>query len=375
MSKNIIDLIDMKRVKENENFEDGYYHILKDMIDYPDAGVYVIWSKRGPGKTYGALWAFLYLGIQAMYMKRTNDDTHLLCQFSNVEGDDENDPSPYKPINDDKGLNIKPVEIEKGYGAFYHCDQDNKPSGTPVSYLVSLNAIKKVKGMSFRGVKVMIMDEFIPLNGERVLHAEGDMLLDLYMSILRDRVKRGEPEIKLLLFANAENISCPITRAFNLIDDIYDMRAEGEHIKYLPERKVLLHHLEPDKYPTLGDDLSIAALMKGTAWYDKTFGGDFSNNDFSMIVRKKSIKRFTPVVSVKYQNRYATIYRKGARLHMCDTFAKAAPLFDLDIEADQQKFYWEYLTEFRFDVMDKQITFQKYSYYDLFRNYKNYYKV
>ena len=39
----------------DERYDDGYYHIAKDIEKYPDATVYIVWSKRGPGKTYSAL--------------------------------------------------------------------------------------------------------------------------------------------------------------------------------------------------------------------------------------------------------------------------------------------------------------------------------
>ena len=38
-----------------ENFNDTYYHFKKDVLVYPSAGMYVVWSRRGPGKTYSFL--------------------------------------------------------------------------------------------------------------------------------------------------------------------------------------------------------------------------------------------------------------------------------------------------------------------------------
>ena len=38
-----------------EDYTDGYYHIRKDLEEYPDAGFICVWSRRGPGKTYGFL--------------------------------------------------------------------------------------------------------------------------------------------------------------------------------------------------------------------------------------------------------------------------------------------------------------------------------
>ena len=58
-----------------ERFDDGYYHIRKDMLDYPDAVVYCTYSRRGPGKTYGLLLTTLL----SMYMC-INDTTSIELQ-------------------------------------------------------------------------------------------------------------------------------------------------------------------------------------------------------------------------------------------------------------------------------------------------------
>ena len=41
----------MKRLPA-ENYNDGYYHISEDLKKYPNYWLYVVWSRRGPGKTY-----------------------------------------------------------------------------------------------------------------------------------------------------------------------------------------------------------------------------------------------------------------------------------------------------------------------------------
>ena len=43
------------------------------------------------------------------------------------------------------------------------------------------------------------------------MRAEGEMLLDIYETLSRDRLKRGHAPLKLILFANAEEISTHIT--------------------------------------------------------------------------------------------------------------------------------------------------------------------
>ena len=84
-----------KNFAKYEDINDGYYHILKDLLLYPKAWVYFVWSKRGPGKTYSMLWLCYYSDIKFIYMKRTNKDVNLILE-NHPEYDF--DPSPYKPV-------------------------------------------------------------------------------------------------------------------------------------------------------------------------------------------------------------------------------------------------------------------------------------
>ena len=56
---------------DQEDYNDGYYHIGKDIEVFPDAVIYIVWSRRGPGKTYSAL-RYPYHKFRTLYMKRTN---------------------------------------------------------------------------------------------------------------------------------------------------------------------------------------------------------------------------------------------------------------------------------------------------------------
>ena len=78
-----------------EDYNDGYYHIGKDVEDYNDAWCYVVWSRRGPGKTYGCLWNSYWNKRKIIYMKRTKNDVDFICSHNEV------DTSPYYPINRD----------------------------------------------------------------------------------------------------------------------------------------------------------------------------------------------------------------------------------------------------------------------------------
>ena len=173
-------------IRENysEDFNDGYYHVGKDIEDYPDAWCIVTWSKRGPGKTYSGLWYSYGHRIKMMYAKRTVEDVNLIC----AGGDRGALLSPYKALNRDKGINIIAEKIQDGLGAFYECADDGEPVGDYVALIMALNKIKTVKGFDASDIDWLLVDEFIPQIGERTSAGtkEGELLLDLYMTISRD---------------------------------------------------------------------------------------------------------------------------------------------------------------------------------------------
>ena len=214
-------LILMIAKSPEERFDDGYYHFAKDLEDYPDAGCYVVWSRRGPGKTYSFLRYCTDNGIFFIYMKRTNDDVDLLCTGT-VNPDLNVDTDPYVPLNRDFGWNIKPKLIQKGIGGFYDTNEEGKPIGAPIGLIVSMNRISKVKGSDMSKASFICFDEFIPQSTETVRRKEGDAFADFVMTVIRDKVKRGQ-KLKLALFANAEEISTPLTNAFELVDDMFSL--------------------------------------------------------------------------------------------------------------------------------------------------------
>ena len=178
---------------------------------------------------------------------------------------------------------------------------------------MALNKIKSVKGFEASRCKWIMLDEFIPQIGERINHREGEQLLDLYMTVLRDKVSRGDEELKLILFANAEDISTPITRELEIIDDMAKLNTSGDNnIMYIEERGILLHHIVPEEVPAVkmqDNKLGIYKAMAKTSWGRKTFEGEFANNDFSNVCNM-SLKGMRGFAHVKYKAHNYYIYLK-----------------------------------------------------------------
>lgn len=360
-----------------ENFKDGYYHFRQDLEDYPEAVIYVVWSFRGPGKTYSALRYCIEEGVKFIYLKRTVDDIELICSKSNGVAVDI-DASPFVPLNRDFGWNVKPYSIKKGIGCFYHADEEDCCKGEPLGRLFALSKVKSIKGMDISETDIIILDEFIPQVHEIVRKAEGAALLDLVLTASRDRIARGRAPLKLVLFANSENIACPITSELEIMDYMAEMNNDGRSRFYIPERRILLHHILPEEAPKVSEGQKMDGFfqaMQGTQWAKKAYEGLFMNNDFSN-VQKLSLKKMTPHIKLHYKNKDYYIYTKDTGMHyMCFSPAPCPIKYDLNLENDQKLFYVNDLIDLQIDCTEGHFKFEKYSMYDLIMNYKKYFTI
>lgn len=359
-----------------EDFNDGYYHFRKDLEEYPSAGMYVVWSRRGPGKTYSFLRYVIDEELFFIYIKRTNDDVQLLCTGSD-NPDLKADLDPFVPLNRDFGWTIKPKLIKHGIAAFYETNEEGRHIGAPLGMCISLARVKSAKGFDLSKAAFICFDEFIPQSTEVVRRREGEAFADFVMTALRDKVKRGQ-KLQLVLFANAEEISTPITNAFELVDDMAELAFRRETHYYNKDRRILIHHITQKEIPLTKEELEsdMFVMMKGTAWAQKAFFGDFANNDFSNI-RKLSVKNMTCLHKIHYKNKEYYIYRRPADNMHYMTYSKGPFQFEWDLNKENhQKLFWiEHAQELRVDCIEDNMKFEKYSMYDLIINYKKFFEI
>lgn len=364
--------IDFEKIKANEDLNDNYYHVLNDIIKYPDAWCYIVWSRRGPGKTYSNLWSSYYLGIKNVYVKRTKDDIDFISMNP--------DNSPYAPLVRDKGIKVSLSSLGNGIAGIYNSEYDEnnllKPVGNPFSIAVSLNHIKAIKGFEASDYEWITLDEFIPQAGEVIKKKEGEMVLDLYMTCQRDRLDRGLPPQKLILFANAEEISTPITRTLEVIDEMALLNFSGNTHMYLENRGILLHHITNDEYPVSDQaKKGIYMGMAGTAWAQKSFEGLFTNNDFSR-VRKVNLKGYKCIARIIYKSKDIYMYERRGHYYLCYTKQTYhMDTYNFNEEAEVKRFYFDYYVELSNALVDNKCFFSNYSIYDLITRFKKYFTV
>lgn len=348
-----------------------YYFFPDDVRKYPDAWLYVVWSRRGPGKTYSFLRSMNQNKIPFAYLKRTIKDVSMICSGDKLGID----LSPFSPVNRDAGSNVKPKLITDGIGGFYNTDDDGKTSGSPVAYILALNAIKEIKGFDLSDIDYMCLDEFIPQPGEIVSRDEGEKLLSIYMTASRDRIKRGRDPLKLVLFSNADRITTPVTNDLEIVDRMADLAASGRTHDYDADRGILLHRITDQEIPIKEQEKTgIYKAMAGTAWGRKSFYGDFASQDFSAVGRI-SMKGFRVLCRIIWKNKDIFLYVSGGTYYAAYTRQHTENVYDLSKESDQARLYADHVIDVKQAHIADKFRAETYSIYDLFTNYRKIFNV
>ena len=159
-----------------------------------------------------------------------------------------------------------------------------------------------------------------------------------------------------------------------IMDDIAIMNTTGIESRYIEERGIFLRHINAEKIDNEYSSMGIYKAMKNTAWGDVAFTGAFANNDFSN-VGKLNLKNYQPVTGWTYKGKSCYIYQKDGYFYFTSSRSNSIELYDLNRENDQKRFYREFVVDLRVSCMENLCKFEKYSFYDLLINYKQFFKV
>ena len=255
--------------------------------------------------------------------------------------------------------------------------EDGKPIGKALGLIVSMNRVSKLKGMSMDRASWVCFDEFIPQATETVRRKEGTAFASFIMTVMRDKAKRGQ-RLQIAMFANAEEISTPVTNAFEIVDDMAELCFRKQSHYYNYERRILMHHITEQEIPLTKEEKEsdMYVLMRGTAWAQMAFYGDFANNDFTCI-KKMSIKNMQCIHKIHYGNKDIYVYRRPSDgfYYICYSRGNYQFAWDLNRENDQKRFWIEHGQELRYECIDDKMLFEKYTMYDLIVNYKKFFDI
>lgn len=326
----------------------GYLNI-RGILSYKCTFNFIV-GGRATGKTYGALSTVLEDNIKFMLMRRTQAQADLI---------NKPDFSPFKPVCDDKHIEITTASVSK-YNAKFMLDDET------IGYTCALSTIANMRGFDASDVKLLIYDEFIPERHERPIKSEGAAFLNAYETMNRNRELKGKRPLTVLCLANAFDIANPIFLELGLVGIAEKMKQNGRELYIDRDKSILI---------LLPDSSKIMKEKNNTALYRLTEGSEFKamalNNDFiynpTENIKSMPLREFNPVVTVGE----ITIYKhKSKRLYYVSEHRTGnPPTFTTDeiglkryIKNYGMRFYRLYMQNcFKFENMLTKSLFELYN--------------
>ena len=158
----------------------------------PESIISVV-GARGTGKTYGCFKWLIEHGEKFIYLRR------LKSQLDECKRETGN---PFKKINADLGINIKPFSA--GGSVAFNKEEKN---GENVSVGVALSVVANIRGIDYSDYNYVVFDEFISSDGERPIKNEFQAFLNFYETVNRNRELDGKNAVKCIMLGNANRIS------------------------------------------------------------------------------------------------------------------------------------------------------------------------
>ena len=241
-------------------YQSNGYANMRDIILSSETPFTLVIGGRGTGKTYNGIATLLQEHIKFVYLRRTSAQMELVSK---------DEFSPIVKIAGDLGRALVCAPLSKYASGVYELDADGKPIGDAVAVNMALSTMANARSFDASSVKVILYDECIPERHERAITHEVDAFLNMYESIDRNRQLNGQPPVKCVCLANANNMEAPILQALNCIKTLDLMRKKGQtqRVDKSTGLSIFLLNHSP-----------ISAEKRETALYKLTLGqGDFTD--------------------------------------------------------------------------------------------------
>lgn len=356
------------KYKINFPLYDSMGHInIHDIINFDPVNlcwIYLVLG-RGTGKTYGALLEGVDRADngkgQFIYMRRTQDQCDLISKPEFC---------PINDLNKESGTDLIVTPVTKKNSGIYHSEINKDkvlvPKGDFLGVTAGLSTFRNLRGLSLKGVTLMIYDEFVPEPTERPLRNESAALMNAYETINRNREMAGKDPLICLCMGNADDLGNRLFMELGWSDRAEWMIKNEREYYFDYGRRTAIY---------IPHDSPISKAKAGTALYqmsghsrftDMAIGNRFAEEGLPNI-KAMPLKEYNPLVSIQG----LCIYKhKDRPEYYASSHLSGSPEVFTDSEIDQARFRRKFIYLWE-AYMKERIVFESYMLMRLFESIFN----
>lgn len=254
----------------------------------------IIIGKRQVGKTFGTLKYELDNNKHFLYLRRTS------IEFDAITSDPELNPFlPLSKFGYDADI-AKTGKVTYTVGKFER-DENGKVKNILEKYGIgmTLPSIANIRGFNGSAFSDVVFDEFIPEKIVIKRKAEGDALLNAYVTINGNRELEGAPPLCIWLLANAFDIASPILVELGVVEEIAKLVRTGKEWT-LTDSGVFIAMPKSTKVSTKRAQTAFMRHMmknKDSKFYQMAMENKFSYNNLEN-VRNMNLRGMKPLFQI-----------------------------------------------------------------------------
>ena len=321
MRFNYTGIIEGSIVKMGKIYLDSGYLNWDYLMQQVESIITVVGS-RGTGKTYGVFKKMIEEKKKFIYLRRLKTQ---LEQCATIEG------NPFKKINNDMEINIKP--FTSGNNIIFRYNDKN---GDIAAYGVALSVVANIRGIDFSDYDYIIFDEFISSIGEMPIKNEFSAFQNFVETVNRNRELEGKEAVKVIMLGNSNKLSNPYFASWHLMKTAIKMIVSKQMVWRKADRTRMLVMLldspisekkrETMLYKNASDDFIQMAL-------DNAFHTDETN------IKSEPLREYVHLVSVGEIGIYK---HKSERKYYVSSIQENKPYYDafgIGLKMFTQDFY------------------------------------
>ena len=315
------------------------------IMQQPESIISVV-GARGTGKTYGCFKWLVQNQQRFIYLRR------LKSQLEECKKDAGN---PFKKLNNDLGIDIKPYS--NGGTVLFNYEERG---GLNVAVGVALSVVANLRGVDYSDYNFIVFDEFISSDGERPIKNEFQAFLNFYETVNRNRELEGRPAVKCIMLGNANRIANPYFTGWHCMRRVLNM-IRGKQFVWRSDDRTRMIILLLESPISQRKQSTVLYRNANADFIEMALDNAFRTDETT--IKSEPLKEFNHVVSVGEIGIY--VHKSERRYYVSATTCKN-PYYDafgIGLKMFQQDYYMLRV----YYMVNKNVTFETFECELIFR--------
>lgn len=225
------------------------------------------------------------------------------------------------------------ITLEKKEGNYCFTADAKSENEATIGYLMALSTFHNARGVNYDDVSVIVWDEFQPEEGVITKKHQGQIFLNAYETVNRNRELEGRPPVQIIFLSNANDVYSDVLEDLGISGLIEKMIFDGT--KSFKNDDLWIEFLSSEAFFEQKKDTFIYRISTNEKFKNMALNNKF-NNSMSLIRKEVQLKNASGMLTLA--GRYTLIQLSDKSVYWKLGTWKNLPDYDMDNEQEAMLF-------------------------------------